>query len=127
MRLDYPDVLPDALNAMLGLESVANSDLAIPRLLDLVKITASPLDALCRLCAASRRTRRYTSGGRDSDAIARRVLDVWTCPRAVSSTRSQVVFAEGAAKPAPGHQRRDCRPWGSTVVNAMSELSPLHA
>jgi hypothetical protein len=50
MRLDYPDMPPDALNALLGLEHVAHSDLDNPRLLGLVKISTPPLNA-CAHCA----------------------------------------------------------------------------
>ncbi|MGH2895604.1 MAG: carboxymuconolactone decarboxylase family protein [Solirubrobacteraceae bacterium] len=49
MRLNYRDVLPDALNAMLGLERVANRSLDDPQLLDLVKIRASQLNG-CAHC-----------------------------------------------------------------------------
>ncbi len=49
MRLNYRQLLPDALSAMLGLERVANEGLADPRLLDLVKIRASQING-CAYC-----------------------------------------------------------------------------
>jgi AhpD family alkylhydroperoxidase len=49
MRLNYQEVLPEALRAMLGLERVANSRLDDPRLLDLVKIRASQING-CAYC-----------------------------------------------------------------------------
>jgi AhpD family alkylhydroperoxidase len=49
MRLNYREVLPDALRAMLGLERAANSGLDDPRLLDLVKIRASQING-CAHC-----------------------------------------------------------------------------
>ena len=49
MRLNYREVLPDALRAMLGLERVANGALDDPRLLDLVKIRASQMNG-CAYC-----------------------------------------------------------------------------
>lgn len=49
MRLNYREVLPDALKAMLGLERVANNGLDDPRLLDLVKIRASQING-CAYC-----------------------------------------------------------------------------
>jgi AhpD family alkylhydroperoxidase len=51
MRLDYREVLPDALKAMLGLEGAANNALDDPRLLDLVKIRASQING-CAYCLA---------------------------------------------------------------------------
>jgi len=55
MRLNYREVLPDALRGMLGLERAANSGLDDPRLLDLVKIRASQINGLRLLCSPSRR------------------------------------------------------------------------
>jgi AhpD family alkylhydroperoxidase len=49
MRLNYRQLLPDALSAMLGLERVANEGLPDPRLLDLVKIRASQING-CAYC-----------------------------------------------------------------------------
>jgi AhpD family alkylhydroperoxidase len=49
MRLNYREVLPEALKAMLGLEGVANSGLDDRRLLDLVKIRASQING-CAYC-----------------------------------------------------------------------------
>ena len=49
MRLNYRQLLPDALSAMLGLERVANEGLADPRLLDLVKVRASQING-CAYC-----------------------------------------------------------------------------
>jgi AhpD family alkylhydroperoxidase len=74
MRLNYRDVLPDALSAMLGLERVANSSLDNPRLLDLVKIRASQLNgcAHCvRLHADEARERGETNERLDLLAVWR--------------------------------------------------------
>jgi AhpD family alkylhydroperoxidase len=49
MRLNYREVLPDALKAMLGLERVANGGLDDPRLLKLIKIRASQING-CAYC-----------------------------------------------------------------------------
>ena len=49
MRLNYRTVLPDALEAMLGLERVANSGIDDPRLLNLIKIRASQING-CAYC-----------------------------------------------------------------------------
>ena len=49
MRLNYQQLLPDSLSAMLGLERVANQGLPDARLLDLVKIRASQLNG-CAFC-----------------------------------------------------------------------------
>jgi AhpD family alkylhydroperoxidase len=49
MRLNYREVLPDALKAMLGLERVANGGLDDPRLLNLIKIRASQING-CAYC-----------------------------------------------------------------------------
>jgi AhpD family alkylhydroperoxidase len=49
MRLNYRQLMPDALSAMLGLERVANAGLPDPRLLDLVKIRASQING-CAFC-----------------------------------------------------------------------------
>ncbi len=49
MRLNYRKVLPGALEAMLGLERVANSGLDDPRLLNLIKIRASQING-CAHC-----------------------------------------------------------------------------
>jgi len=49
MRLNYREVLPEASKAMLGLERVANSGLADPRLLNLIKIRASQING-CSYC-----------------------------------------------------------------------------
>ena len=49
MRLNYRQLLPDVLSAMLGLERVANDGLPDPRLLDLVKIRASQING-CAYC-----------------------------------------------------------------------------
>jgi AhpD family alkylhydroperoxidase len=51
MRLNYREVSPDALKAMLGLEAVANRGLDNPRLLDLVKVRASQING-CAYCLA---------------------------------------------------------------------------
>jgi AhpD family alkylhydroperoxidase len=51
MRLNYREVAPDALKAMLGVEAVANRGLDDPRLLDLVKIRASQING-CAYCLA---------------------------------------------------------------------------
>ena len=55
MRLNYRELLPDALNAMLGLERVANGNLDDPRLLNLIKIRASQINGCAYLRSASRR------------------------------------------------------------------------
>lgn len=66
MRLNYREVSPDALKAMLGLEAVANRGLDDQRLLDLVKVRASQINGCAsawrftRLRPAS--TARPTSG-----------------------------------------------------------------
>jgi AhpD family alkylhydroperoxidase len=49
MRLNYRQLLPDSLSAMLGLEHVANAGLPDARLLDLVKTRASQLNG-CAFC-----------------------------------------------------------------------------
>jgi AhpD family alkylhydroperoxidase len=49
MRLNYREVLPDALKAMLGLERVANDGLDNPGLLNLIKIRASQING-CAYC-----------------------------------------------------------------------------
>ncbi|HEV7175239.1 MAG TPA: carboxymuconolactone decarboxylase family protein [Solirubrobacteraceae bacterium] len=49
MRLNYREVLPDALKAMLGLEGVANGGLDNPRLLNLIRIRASQING-CAYC-----------------------------------------------------------------------------
>lgn len=49
MRLNYREVLPAALEAMLGLERVANGGVDDPRLLDLIKIRASQING-CAYC-----------------------------------------------------------------------------
>jgi AhpD family alkylhydroperoxidase len=49
MRLNYRQLLPDALSAMLGLERTANVGLADSRLLDLVKVRASQING-CAYC-----------------------------------------------------------------------------
>jgi len=51
MRLNYQETLPDALKAMLGLESVANANFDEPGLLDLIKIRASQING-CAYCLA---------------------------------------------------------------------------
>lgn len=49
MRLNWRELVPDALTAMLGLERVANEGVADARLLDLVKIRASQING-CAYC-----------------------------------------------------------------------------
>jgi AhpD family alkylhydroperoxidase len=74
MRLNYREVLPEALKAMLGLEGVANSGLDDPRLLDLVKIRASQINgcAYCvRLHAGEARERSETDERLDMVAVWR--------------------------------------------------------
>jgi len=51
MRLDYRETLPEALKAMLALESVASSSLDDPGLLDIIKIRASQING-CAYCLA---------------------------------------------------------------------------
>jgi AhpD family alkylhydroperoxidase len=72
MRLNYRELLPDALNAMLGLERVANGGLDDPRLLNLIKIRASQINgcAYCvRLRAAEARERGETDERLDMVAV----------------------------------------------------------
>lgn len=74
MRLNYREVLPEALKAMLGLERVADSGLDDPRLLDLVKIRASQINgcAYCvRLHAGEARERGETDERSDMVAVWR--------------------------------------------------------
>jgi AhpD family alkylhydroperoxidase len=74
MRLNYREVLPEALKAMLGLERVADSGLDDPRLLDLVKIRASQINgcAYCvRLHAGEARERGETDERLDMVAVWR--------------------------------------------------------
>jgi AhpD family alkylhydroperoxidase len=126
MRLDYPDVLPDALNAMLGLERVADSDLDNPRLLDLVKIRASPLN-VCSHCGRLHAARGVT---RVAFALPTRSgAASSTCGHALERYRLPGLrsFSLRGPRCPLGHRSVDRRPAGSTVVNAMSELSPLHA
>jgi len=49
MRIDYPGVLPEALQAMLGLEQVVHESDLEPELLELVKMRASQLNG-CAYC-----------------------------------------------------------------------------
>jgi AhpD family alkylhydroperoxidase len=49
MRLDYRAVLPEAVEAMLGLERVANSDFGDERLAHLVRLRASQING-CAFC-----------------------------------------------------------------------------
>lgn len=51
MRLNYSEVLPEALKAMLGLEDAANASFDDRGLLDLVKIRASQING-CAYCVA---------------------------------------------------------------------------
>jgi AhpD family alkylhydroperoxidase len=71
MRLNYREVLPDALRAMLGLERAANSGLDDPRLLDLVKIRASQING-CAHCVHLHATEAREAGVTDErlDMIA---------------------------------------------------------
>ena len=74
MRLNYREVLPDALKAMLGLERVANGGLDDPRLLNLIKIRASQINgcAYCvRLHAGEARQRGETDERLDMVAVWR--------------------------------------------------------
>ncbi|MGH2885621.1 MAG: carboxymuconolactone decarboxylase family protein [Solirubrobacteraceae bacterium] len=74
MRLNYREVLPEALKAMLGLERVANNGLDNPRLLNLVKIRASQINgcAHCvRLHANEARERGVTGERLDMVAVWR--------------------------------------------------------
>jgi AhpD family alkylhydroperoxidase len=74
MRLNYREVLPDALKAMLGLERVANSGLDDLRLLNLIKIRASQINgcAHCvRLHAGEARERGETDERLDMVAVWR--------------------------------------------------------
>jgi AhpD family alkylhydroperoxidase len=74
MRLNYRELLPDALNAMLALERVANGGLDNPRLLNLIKIRASQINgcAYCvRLHAAEARERGETDERLDMVAVWR--------------------------------------------------------
>jgi AhpD family alkylhydroperoxidase len=74
MRLNYRELLPDALNAMLALERVANGGLDDPRLLNLIKIRASQINgcAYCvRLHAAEARERGETDERLDMVAVWR--------------------------------------------------------
>ena len=74
MRVNYREVLPDALKAMLGLERVANRGLDDPRLLDLVKIRASQING-CAYCvglhAGEARERSETDERLDMVAVWR--------------------------------------------------------
>ena len=49
MRIDYRNVLPEALEAMLGLERVVHESALEPELLELVKMRASQLNG-CAYC-----------------------------------------------------------------------------
>ena len=74
MRLNYREVLPDALRAMLGLERVANSGLDDPRLLNLIKVRASQINgcAYCvRLHAGAARAQGETDERLDMVAVWR--------------------------------------------------------
>jgi AhpD family alkylhydroperoxidase len=74
MRLNYRQLMPDALSAMLGLERVANAGLPDPRLLDLVKIRASQINgcAFCvRLHSAEAREQAETDERLDMVAVWR--------------------------------------------------------
>jgi AhpD family alkylhydroperoxidase len=74
MRLNYREVLPDALKAMLALERVANGGLDDPRLLNLIKIRASQINgcAYCvRLHAGEARQRGETDERLDMVAVWR--------------------------------------------------------
>lgn len=85
MRLNYREVRPDALKAMLGLQRVANSGLDDPRLLDLIKIRASQLNgcAHClRLHADEARERGETDERLDLIAVWREADCFGTTERA---------------------------------------------
>jgi AhpD family alkylhydroperoxidase len=74
MRLNYREVRPDALRAMLGLQRAADSGMDDPRLLDLVKIRASQINgcAHCvRLHAGEARERGETEERLDLLAVWR--------------------------------------------------------
>jgi AhpD family alkylhydroperoxidase len=74
MRLNYREVRPDALRAMLGLQRVADSGMDDPRLLDLVKLRASQINgcAHCvRLHAGEARERGETEERLDLLAVWR--------------------------------------------------------
>ncbi len=71
MRLNYRQLLPDSLTAMLGLERVANEGLPDARLLDLVKIRASQLNG-CAFCVRlhSREAREQGETNERLDMVA---------------------------------------------------------
>jgi AhpD family alkylhydroperoxidase len=73
MRLNYREVLPDALRAMLGLERAANSGLDDRPLLDLVKIRASQING-CAHCV-----RLHTAEARKAGVTDERLdmIAVW--------------------------------------------------
>jgi AhpD family alkylhydroperoxidase len=64
MRLNYREASPEALEAMLGLEAVANRGLDDPRLLDLVKVRASQING-CAYCLALHATEARERGETD--------------------------------------------------------------
>ncbi len=76
MRLNWQQLQPDALKAMLGLERVANDGLADPRLLDLVKVRASQINgrAFClRLHSREARGQGESDDRLDMIAVRREV------------------------------------------------------
>lgn len=64
MRLNWRELLPDALPAMLGVESAANAGLSDPGLLDLVKIRASQING-CAYCVRLHTDEARTRGEAD--------------------------------------------------------------
>lgn len=64
MRLNYREVSPETLKAMLGLEAVANRGVDDPRLLDLVKVRASQING-CADCLALHATEARERGETD--------------------------------------------------------------
>ncbi len=102
MRLDYRQLLPDALSAMLGLERVANEGLADARLLDLVKIRASQINgcAYCvRLHSGEARAQGETDDRLDMVAVWREADCFGRAERAARAWCEALTLGPGSGAP----------------------------
>jgi AhpD family alkylhydroperoxidase len=97
MRVNYREVLPDALKAMLGLGRVANGGLDNPRLLNLIKIRASQING-CAYCV-----RLHAAEARELGETDQR-LDM------VAVWRELTALGARSARRSPGVRRSRCCP-----------------